>query len=138
MARVPSTAFDGTGAGEWTDTLAYTYDSMGRPDQTKRGGTVLTDDGWNPDDTLATRADGTVGTSSFTYDWAKRESTATSPVATGTTTTKYVPTTASSPGGPSATARRQTLTYDPVKRPLSVGLTSGGSLCRRTTAWATS
>ena len=38
-----STAFDGTGSSEGTDTLSYTYDAMGRPDQTKRGSTVLTD-----------------------------------------------------------------------------------------------
>ena len=77
-----STAFDGTGSAEGTDTLSYTYDPMGRPDQTKRGSTVLTDNTWNPDDTLASRIDGAagaVGTSSFTYDWAKRVATATLP-----------------------------------------------------------
>ena len=79
---VTQTAFDGTGSGEGTDTLGYTYDAMGRPDQTKRGSTVLTDNTWNPDDTLASRTDGAagaVGTSSFTYDWAKRVVTATLP-----------------------------------------------------------
>ena len=81
---VTSTAFDGTGSSEGTDTLTFTYDTLGRPDQTKRGSTVLTDNTWNPDDTLASRADGTAGTSTFSYDWAKRPTGTTSPFYTGT------------------------------------------------------
>ncbi len=126
---VAQVAFDGTGSvpSEGTDTLTYTYDSMGRPDQTKRGATVLTDNGWNVTDTLASRADGTAGTSAFTYDWANRELTATSPVATGTTTTAYRldGLIATRTAGNAETA---TLTYDPVKRPINVAYATGGSL----------
>lgn len=82
---VTSVAFDGTGSAQGSDTLTYTYDGMGRPDQLKRGTTVLTDSAWNPDGTLASRADGSLGTSSFTYDWADRLTAATSPLYSGAT-----------------------------------------------------
>ena len=80
-----SVAFDGAGSSQGTDTLSYTYDGVGRPDQLKRASTVLTDYAWNADGTLASRADGTLGTSSFTYDWADRLLTASSPLYAGTT-----------------------------------------------------
>jgi RHS repeat-associated protein len=57
------------------DTITQTYDAFGRPDQVKRGTTVLSDNEYNADDTLASRADGDggdVGTSHFDYDWAQR------------------------------------------------------------------
>lgn len=82
---VTSVAFDGTGSGQGSDTLTYTYDGMGRPDQLKRGATVLTDSAWNPDGTLTSRADGSLGTSAFTYDWADRLTAATSPLYSGST-----------------------------------------------------
>ena len=50
------------------DTIDYTYDSLGRPDQLKRSGTVLSDFGYNADGTIASRADGdngVIGTSSL-------------------------------------------------------------------------
>jgi RHS repeat-associated protein len=84
-----SVAFDGSGAGEGSDTLTYTYDAAGRPDQTKRGSTVLTDDGWNADGTLASRADGSVGTTTFGYDWAKRQTSVDSPLAASNATFSY-------------------------------------------------
>jgi len=100
---------------------------MGRPDQTKRGTTTLTDDAWNPDDTLASRAEGTAGTSAFTYDWADRPISATSPIATGTVTTTYRldGLVASRVLGNGEIA---TLAYDPARRPTQVTLATGGTL----------
>jgi RHS repeat-associated protein len=115
-----SVAFDGTGSSpsQGTDTLTFTYDTHGRPDQIKDGSTVLTDFGWNADGTLQSRVDGTVGTSSFAYDWAKRLTSQTPPSAfsgssisqtwrvDGTLATK------SYPGSLTMTA-----SYDAAKRP---------------------
>ncbi len=58
------------------DTLDFGYDELGRPTSiTRDGSTVIADQTWNPDGTLATRTDGdagAVGTSTFGYDWAQR------------------------------------------------------------------
>jgi RHS repeat-associated protein len=81
-----STAFDGSGSSEGNDTLTYTYDGLGRPDQVNRGATVLTDNSWNADGTLASRVDGTLGSSTFAYDWAQRLTSMSSPVYSGTQT----------------------------------------------------
>ena len=126
---IASVAFDGTGSSpsQGIDTISYTYDALGRPDQTKRGSTVLTDNAWNPDDTLASRADGSAGTSSFSYDWADRQISATSPIATGTVTTTYrldgLVGTRILGNGETAT-----LAYDPAKRPTQITLTTGGTI----------
>ncbi len=81
-----SLAFDGNASNEGTDTLTFTYDGLGRPDQVKRSSTVLTDNGWNATGTLASRSDGTLGSSGFGYDWANRLTSMTSPVYAGTLT----------------------------------------------------
>ena len=119
-----STAFDGTGSSEGTDTLSYTYDAMGRPDQTKRGSTVLTDNTWNADDTLASRTDGAsgaVGTSTFTYDWAKRVATATLPsgwqTGGGSETFAYRADGLLAARTWNGTAYPLTFTYDAARRP---------------------
>jgi RHS repeat-associated protein len=65
---------EGSGPTE-VDTIEATYDALGRPDQLKRGTTILSDFNWNPDGTLLSRVDGdagAIGTTSFTYDWADR------------------------------------------------------------------
>ncbi len=57
------------------DTLDYVYDALGREIQVKRGSTIIAEQAWNADGTMATRKDGdanALGQSSFTYDWAKR------------------------------------------------------------------
>ncbi len=66
-------------AGTNLDTIAETYDPAGRPNLVQRVATpsnvTLAAFGWNADGTLGTRADGdagVVGTTTFTYDWAKR------------------------------------------------------------------
>jgi hypothetical protein len=68
---------------------AWTYDAggrltsvcdLGRRGQVKRGSTVLTDNTWNASGTLASRIDGTLGTSFFGYDFANRQTSMTSPV----------------------------------------------------------
>ncbi len=56
------------GSATAADTLVFTYDAAGRPDETKRATTVITDFAWNADGTLASRSDGeggAIGTSSF-------------------------------------------------------------------------
>ncbi len=84
---VATVSFDGTGDGEGTDEIDFTYDAMSRPEAVIQDDTVVvTDYAWNADNTLASRADGSAGTSSFTYDWADRLATATSPLYTGSAT----------------------------------------------------
>ena len=111
-------AFDGTASAEGTDSLTFTYDGLGRPDLVKRSSTVLTDYGWNADGTLATRADGTLGTATFSYDWADRLATMSSPLWSGPLTWGYrldgLLDTRQWPAGSSGQA---TLTYDGAKRP---------------------
>ena len=66
--------FEGT-APTLKDTIDYAYDALGRSTQLLRGGTVLSDQTYNPDGTLASRKDGdanAIGTSTFGYDWAGR------------------------------------------------------------------
>jgi RHS repeat-associated protein len=113
-----SVAFDGTASGEGTDALTFTYDGLGRPDQVKRASTVLTDYGWNADGTLASRVDGTLGTSSFSYDWADRLSTMSSPLWTGSLTWAYrLDGLLDTRQWPSGSSGQATLTYDAAKRP---------------------
>jgi RHS repeat-associated protein len=57
------------------DTIDYQYDPAGRPIKLLRGATVLSEQTYNPDGTLASRKDGdanAIGTSTFGYDWAGR------------------------------------------------------------------
>jgi len=61
------------------DTIDSTYDTLGRLDQLKRSGTVLSDFAYNGDGTISSRIDGdagAIGTSTYTYDWADRLQTA--------------------------------------------------------------
>lgn len=124
------------GSGTASDTLTFTYDSAGRPDQVKRSATVLTDFGWNADGTLASRIDGdagVIGTTSFTYDWAKRLASATLPSGwqTGANTAAWT----YRPDGLLATrtfngaTNPVTYAYDAAKRPTSASKTlASGSL----------
>jgi RHS repeat-associated protein len=106
---------------EGTDSLTFTYDGLGHPDQVLRGSTVLTDYTWNPDGTLASRVDGTSGTSSFTADWAGRLATMSAPLWSGSLTWAYrldgLPDWRSWPSGSAGAA---TYAYDGAKRPTSV------------------
>jgi RHS repeat-associated protein len=113
-----SVAFDGTPSSEGTDSLTFTYDGFGRPDQVKRSSTVLTDYGWNADGTLATRVDGTLGTSSFSYDWADRLSSMSGPLWTGSLTWAYrLDGLLDTRQWPSGSSGQATLSYDGAKRP---------------------
>ncbi len=131
-----STATYLDGSGTASDALAFTYDPAGRPDQVKRGTTVLTDDTWNPDGTLASRVDGdagAIGTSAFTYDWAKRLATASLPSGwqsgSNTATFGYRADGLLSTRTWNGTANPLTFTYDAAKRPIQVAKTLGsGSL----------
>jgi RHS repeat-associated protein len=111
------------------DTLDFTFDAMGRPDQVKDGATVLTDNAWNADDTLASRTDGTQGATAFGYDWAQRITSVDPPdsYVTGTVTRKYrFDGLLASQSFPSSIT--ETLAYDAVKRPTSISLGSAGSI----------
>ncbi|HEY7589878.1 MAG TPA: hypothetical protein VH723_02725 [Candidatus Limnocylindrales bacterium] len=73
--QVKQTAYSDGNPLTLRDTIDATYDTMGRPDQLKRGTTVLSDFNWNADGTLASRVDGdagAIGTTTFGYDWADR------------------------------------------------------------------
>jgi len=122
------------GSSTASDGLTFTYDLAGRPDQLKRGATILTDNAWNPDGTLAQRADGdggAIGTSSFTYDWAKRLTGATLPSGwqTGANTASFAYRTDGLLASRTwnGSANPLTFSYDAAKRPLQAtkSLTSG-------------
>jgi hypothetical protein len=107
-----------------------TYDTAGRPDQVKRGSTVLTESAWNADGTLLSRADdGITGTTGFTYDWAGRLTTTSLPsgLGTGNVTQSWrldgLLRTKSWPSSDTAT-----LAYEPAKRPIALSFGSAGSL----------
>ena len=126
-----SLAFDGTGSApsQGTDTLTFTYDAFGRPDQLTDGAVVLTDHAWNADGTLASRVDGTVGASSYGYDWANRltsisppSSFAASPVTQAWRLDGLLGSRAY-PGSATLTAG-----YDAAKRPTSISAGALGSL----------
>ncbi|HEV8280698.1 MAG TPA: LamG-like jellyroll fold domain-containing protein [Candidatus Limnocylindrales bacterium] len=76
------TDYDDVPGGAPTETWTFDYDTAGRADWIKRGAAVQTDFAWNPDDTLQARVDPT-GTSTFTYDWADRQISATSTIYSG-------------------------------------------------------
>src|SRR5665811_1919076 len=103
------------------DTLTYDYDLRGRPSDLKRGSTVLTAWTYTPGTgTLASRTDGSMGTTSFTYDWAKRATVITPPstYTSGTITRTYRDDgSLASQAFPSSIT--ETLAYDAAKRPLS-------------------
>jgi RHS repeat-associated protein len=116
-----SVAFDGTGStpNEGTDTLSFTYDPLGRPYQMLRSGAVLTSYSWAPDGTLTSRTDGTAGTSTFTYDWAQRLATASSPVYSGTIAFNWLLDGLIGSRTWTGTAGQAWFTYDAAKRPIS-------------------
>jgi len=112
-------AFDGGGSSEGTDTLTYTYDGLGRPDQVKRGATVLTDNAWNANGSLASRIDGTLGSSTFAYDWAQRLTSTTSPVYSGSQTFAWrLDGLMDSRQWASGSAGAASFTYDAANRPV--------------------
>ncbi|MBA3877544.1 MAG: hypothetical protein C0498_11555, partial [Anaerolinea sp.] len=112
-------AFDGTGAGEGTDSLSMTYDAAGRQTAVKRGTTTLTATTYNGDGTIATRSD-PGGGSAFTYDVLDRQSTASSPTYAGLATFGWrldgLMSSRTWPGGTNSA----TFAYDAAKRPLSM------------------
>jgi RHS repeat-associated protein len=119
-----------TSMSDGTDTLTYVGDSAGRLDQLKRGSTVLTDYGYNNDGTLGSRVDGTLATTSFQYDWAKRPSTVTlsSSIYSGSPVTfayrlDGLLKSKALPGG----TETATLAYDAAKRPTALNFTIAGT-----------
>jgi RHS repeat-associated protein len=112
---------------EGLTTLTYEYDTAGRPSAFKNGSTTLT--GWTYNagtSTVATRTDGTLGATAFSYDWARRVTSIDPPdsYVAGVVNRTYrldgLLATLAFPG-----AITETLAYDAVKRPVSIGL--GGS-----------
>jgi len=115
---------------ESSDTLSYFYDPAGRLNAFKRGSTTLTAFVYNSTTgTLSTRTDGTLGTTTFGYDWAKRVTSVLMPSTyfSGTVTRTYrldgTPLTQTFPS-----SLTETVAYDAVKRPTSIALGSGQSL----------
>ena len=113
-----------------TDTLSYVYDTAGRLDQLKRGTTVLTDYAYNGDGTVASRTDGTLSSTSFGYDWAKRPSSVTvsSSIYSGSPVTfayrlDGLLKSRALPGG----TETASLAYDAAKRPTALNFAVAGS-----------
>ena len=126
-------AFDGSAESQGTDTLTFTYDPFGRPDEVARGSTVLTGYAWNPDGSLQTRTDGSHAALTFSYDWAQRLTSLTSPHFSGTLTYTWrndgLLAARGWPGGaPGAAA----FSYDAAKRPIEMEKsgTAAGSLAQ--------
>ena len=123
---------DGTPASvsEGTSALSYVYDNAGRLSQFKNGATIVTAYTYTPDtNTIATRTDGTQGATTFTYDWARRETVIDPPdsYVTGTVTRTYrLDGLLATQSFPSSIT--ETLGYDEDKRPTSISLGSAGSL----------
>jgi RHS repeat-associated protein len=115
---------------ESSDTLAYLYDPMGRLATFKRGATTLTAYTYNATTgTLASRTDGTVGTTTFGYDWAKRNTAITPPTTfvTGTISRTFrLDGNLASQAFPNGVT--ETLSYDAAKRPTGIGMGTTGSL----------
>jgi RHS repeat-associated protein len=115
---------------EGADTLTYVYDTAGRVSQFKRSSTVLTSYTYTAGtSTIATRTDGTQGTVTFSYDWARRQTVIDPPdsYVAGTVTGSYrLDGLLSTQSFPSSIT--ETLTYDAAKRPTSISLGSAGSL----------
>jgi RHS repeat-associated protein len=125
-----SVAFDDSVLAGTDDTLAFTYDGLGRADQITRGATVLTDHAWNDDGTLASRVDGTLGTTTFAYDWAQRTTSVTPPTAlfgaTPVTRAYRLDGLLASQAFPNGLT--ETLAYDTVKRPVAITMGTTGAL----------
>ena len=117
---------------EGATTLNYVYDGAGRPSQFKNGSTQLTAWTYTPStSTVATRTDGAANTTSFGYDWARRTTSVTATAGTfagiGTVSRTYrLDGTLATQAFPASIT--ETLAYDAVKRPISIGLGSAGSL----------
>jgi RHS repeat-associated protein len=115
---------------EGSTTLTYEYDTAGRPSAFKTGSTTLT--GWTytaGTSTVATRTDGTLGTTTFGYDWARRVTSITAPASfvSGTLSRTYrLDGLLASQAFPSSIS--ETLAYDAAKRPVSIGLGAAGSI----------
>ncbi|MGH9887002.1 MAG: hypothetical protein ACREBE_15865, partial [bacterium] len=115
---------------EGSNTLTSVYGSAGRVSQLKRGATVLTAYTYTPGtSTIASRTDGTQGTVTFTYDWARRQTVIDPPdtYVAGTVIRAYrLDGLLASQSFPSSIT--ETLAYDAAKRPTSISLGTAGSL----------
>jgi YD repeat-containing protein len=81
---------------------------------------VLTDNGWNASGTLASRSDGTLGTSAFGYDWASRLTSMSSPAYSGTLTFGWrLDGLLDGRQRPSGSGGAASFSYDPAKRPVA-------------------
>ena len=103
---------------------------------------MLTDFAWNADGTLASRADGdagAVGTTSFTYDWAKRIAGATLPSGWqsggGTASFTYRPDGLLDTRKFNSDTNAVTYAYDAAKRPTSLAKTLGTGSLSLSQAW---
>ena len=131
---------DGVAAGTVlgnSDTVTFTYDAQGRPDEVKRGATTLTEfeyvtavAGYGQ---LASRDDGGTGDTVFAYDWASRLTETDGP----TTGTGDLVTQAWRLDGllasrtiPTSPADTAAVGYDPLKRPVTITRTNGDTLSR--------
>jgi RHS repeat-associated protein len=114
---------------EGSQTFNWVYDTAGRLNQFKDGSTVKTAYTYNATTgTVATRTDGTMGTTSFDYDWANREKLITPPTSyttsTVTRTYRLDGTLATQAFSGSVT---ESLSYDAVKRPTGISLNTSGT-----------
>jgi RHS repeat-associated protein len=108
------------------DTIDYAYDSAGRQTKVLRGTTVLSEQGFRPDGTVAWRKDGdnnAIGQTSFTYDWAQRLLSVDLPDAFSTAVPTFSWRLDGLLGGRTWSAGSATFSYDAAKRP--TGLTKG-------------
>jgi RHS repeat-associated protein len=115
---------------EGADTLTYVYDTAARLKDFKRGSTFLTSYTYTAaTSTVASRTDGTLGTTTFGYDWARRVTTidpADSYVAGVVTRSYRLDGLLATQAFPSSLT--ETLAYDAAKRPISISLGVAGSL----------
>jgi len=133
FTKAPTWNLDSTPAtiAESGDTLSYFYDPAGRLQTFKRGSTTLTTYAYNAaTGTLASRTDGTIGTTTFgTYDWANRNIAMTTPTSFGSgtiTRTFRLDGSVATQAFPNSVT--ETVSYDPAKRPTRIDMGTTGYL----------
>jgi RHS repeat-associated protein len=130
----------GVTVNQGTDTLTYAYvtsgNGIGQLDTITRGATVLTDYAYNGDGTVSSRVDRepytpyTAHTTSFSYDWAKRNVNASSAtlIETNATFGYRLDGLLATRGLPNS--ETFALAYDAAKRPLTLTMANGNTVGR--------
>ncbi len=119
------------------DTVTFGYDDAGRQVSTSRGGNVLTGVEYDVDGTILRRVDhyldgATTATTGFTYDWARREITASnSAFASNAATAAYrLDGLLAARTYPTSPTEALSLAYDAAKRPLTITRANGDTITR--------